>query len=181
MADPSPPNPPITPSEASSGSQSRSSTALRSGRDGKTAKREQVAAACLECRNKKVKVRLKCVWLRFYAAYFFLLQCDAVRPSCGRCTQRKLQCGYDVAEPDTTKLVAARRRNEEMQEQLEGMRELYGYMAERTEEEATRILQMIRAHPDDPFAVLRAIQEADLLLLRSAGAARGGSDQNAPQ
>lgn len=162
MADPSPPNPPITPSEASSGSQSRSSTTLRPGRDGKTAKREQVAAACLECRNKKVK-------------------CDAVRPSCGRCTQRKLQCGYDVAEPDTTKLVAARRRNEEMQEQLEGMRELYGYMAERTEEEATRILQMIRAHPDDPFAVLRAIQEADLLLLRSAGAARGGSDQNAPQ
>lgn len=61
------------------------------------------------------------------------------------------------------------------------MRELYGYMAERTEEEATRILQMIRSHPDDPFAVLRAIREADLLLLRSAGAPGRGSDQKSPQ
>lgn len=49
------------------------------------------------------------------------------------------------------------------------MRELYGYLATRTEAEAMQILSLIRAHPDDPFAVLRAIQEADLLLRRAAG------------
>lgn len=49
----------ITPSD-STGSSSASkfgSGSSRSGRDGKTPKREQVAAACLQCRSKKVKVR----------------------------------------------------------------------------------------------------------------------------
>lgn len=142
----------ITPSDSTGSSASKfGSGSSRSGRDGKTPKREQVAAACLQCRSKKVK-------------------CDAVRPFCGRCRQRRLQCEYDVAEPDVTKLEAAKRRNEEMQDQLSAMRELYAALATRSEVEAARILHLIRANPNDPFAVLRAVQEADLLLRRAAGA-----------
>ncbi|KAF2215381.1 hypothetical protein CERZMDRAFT_94795 [Cercospora zeae-maydis SCOH1-5] len=142
----------ITPSDSTGSSASKfPPAAARAARDGKTPKREQVAAACLQCRSKKVK-------------------CDAVRPYCGRCRQRGLQCEYDVAEPDVTKLEAAKRRNEEMQDQLSAMRELYRCLATRSEVEAARILHLIRANPDDPFAVLRAVQEADLLLRRAAGA-----------
>ncbi|KAM3416912.1 hypothetical protein BST61_g8500 [Cercospora zeina] len=142
----------ITASDSTPSSSSRFPPATaRAGRDGKAPKREQVAAACLQCRSKKVK-------------------CDAVRPHCGRCRQRGLQCVYDVAEPDVTKLEAAKRRNGEMQDQLSAMRELYACLATRSEVEAARILHLIRANPNDPFAVLRAVQEADLLLRRAAGA-----------
>lgn len=52
-----------------------------------------------------------------------------------------------------------------MLDELDKMMELYGYLRTRPEQEALGILRLIRSNPD-PFAVLRFVQEGDLLLRR---------------
>ncbi|SMR50161.1 unnamed protein product [Zymoseptoria tritici ST99CH_3D1] len=121
-------------SSASSSAVSPSTSRARA----RSSKREQVVAACYECRSKKVK-------------------CDAARPACGRCSSRSLSCYYDV-EPETSRAVALKRKHESVQDDLDRMTELYDYIRSRSEGEVWDLVSQIR-QTADPFKFLKLVRD----------------------
>jgi hypothetical protein len=76
-----------------------------------------------------------------------------------------LTCYFDV-EPEVTRAVALKRKHENVQEDLDRMTELYGYIRSRPDSEVAEIVRQIR-QTADPFVVLNRIRDGDILLRRS--------------
>jgi len=120
-------------------------------------KRAQVRAACVACQRGKAK-------------------CDGTRPSCNRCAKRGHVCEYDV-EPDTSRSISMRRKNESLQSELDQLRTLLDYIRNRSEVESMEIYRRVRTAAD-PMDVVELLRGSDLLL-RNSGTDRdrtGGSE-----
>lgn len=122
----------------------------------------RLRTACTECRRRKVK-------------------CDGLRPICANCTKYRLQCKYD-RDADTTPITMLRRRNDDLQNQVSQLGELYEILRTRNEADAQDIFKRMRTD-DSPQRVLEMIKASDLLVSprsRTAGAATsGGQDLEA--
>jgi hypothetical protein len=105
--------------------------------------RQQVRAACEQCRDHKVK-------------------CNAERPVCRRCSVRNLVCVY-VSDASETRLQAQRRSHETALRQMNSFEELFNLVHEAPEEIAMNIFHRIR-EGGSPEAVLCEVREARLLL-----------------
>jgi len=111
-------------------------------------RRTVVSIACGTCQAKKRK-------------------CDGLRPTCTYCKQQDLQCSYEAA-PGESRVIARKRKQEELQRDLDGLQELYGYLRTRSEQEVNEIVRRIGAN-HDPFSVLHSIRDGDLLVQASTG------------
>ncbi|OLN96914.1 Nitrogen assimilation transcription factor nirA 5 [Colletotrichum chlorophyti] len=110
--------------------------------------RQQVAAACLQCRKRKVK-------------------CSGTRPTCWRCSTHDIECKWDT-EPDTSRVVSMRRRAQELERENEELHELLRFLYTRPEEDALEIFRRLRAS-GDALQVLKFVRSGDLLLQRRIG------------
>lgn len=79
-------------------------------------------------------------------------------------------CEYDI-EPNVSRKGALKKKNVSLQEDMGRMLELYEYIRTRPAPEVEEIVRRIRANAD-PFAVLRFIQDGDLLLQRPLSSPR---------
>lgn len=70
-------------------------------------------------------------------------QCDAIRPSCGPCRTRNLNCSYDT-EPGVTWSVSLKRKHDAMQTDLEQLRQIYEAIRTSPRVEADNIVKQIR-------------------------------------
>ncbi|KAM0716502.1 hypothetical protein Q7P37_007947 [Cladosporium fusiforme] len=118
-------------------------------------KRAQVRAACTTCQRGKAK-------------------CDGVRPSCSRCAKRGAICQYDV-EPDTSRSISIRRKNETLQSENDQLRSLLDYIRTRSEVESMEIYRRVRAAVD-PLDVVELLRGGDLLLQNSVPETSGESE-----
>ncbi|KAF2228973.1 hypothetical protein EV356DRAFT_435816, partial [Viridothelium virens] len=105
-------------------------------------KRQQVAAACKACHRRKSK-------------------CDGVRPACTACQQRGIPCHYDV-EPEESRMMALKRRNDDLERELARLWELFTFLRTRPLPEAHQILERMRSS-SDLLAVLQSVKDGDLL------------------
>lgn len=85
-----------------------------------------------------------------------------MRPVCGRCQSRKIECVYDV-DQGVTRTVALKRKHASLEDDNRRMQELFGYIRTRAPHEVAEIVKRIRTN-SDVFDVLRFVQEGDLLL-----------------
>lgn len=96
-------------------------------------KRAQIGAACIVCQRAKTKVSRNHLQAHKKNNIMFtyrpsdILKCDGVRPSCKRCTKRKITCTYDV-EPGTSRLLSLRRKNEALQNEIDRLHEVVNYI-----------------------------------------------------
>lgn len=121
------------------------------------AKRAQVRVACVACQRHKAKAS------QALDAYFWILvaltvqQCDGHRPSCARCTRRRVVCKYDV-EPDVSRFKSVQRRNEALQTERDLLYRLAVYMSTRSEAEAQEAFRRLRTC-DDPLEVAKSLSD----------------------
>ncbi|GAM88301.1 hypothetical protein ANO11243_063340 [Dothideomycetidae sp. 11243] len=94
-------------------------------RDEPKQKRLQVSVACEICRQRKAK-------------------CDGLRPECKPCQIRGLKCQY-VAEPDSTRLAALKRRHEALLSRNNTLESLLGLLRDASSLDASEALDRIRA------------------------------------
>jgi hypothetical protein len=96
-------------------------------------KRAQIGAACIVCQRAKTKVSRNHLQAHEKKNITFsyrpsdILKCDGVRPSCKRCTKRKIACTYDV-EPGTSRLLSLRRKNEALQNEIDRLHEVVNHI-----------------------------------------------------
>ncbi|KAI9655742.1 MAG: hypothetical protein M1821_005177 [Bathelium mastoideum] len=90
------------------------------------------------------------------------VQCDGIRPACTACQQRGIPCHYDV-EPEQSRMMALKRRNEELEKELSQLWELYAFLQTRPLPEAHQILNRMRSSAD-LLAVLQFVKDGDLLI-----------------
>lgn len=86
-------------------------------------------------------------------------QCDAVRPTCGACVKRKIDCVY--AHIDTVQ--GLKRKYEDVEGDLEAYAELYRFVQTRTVEDGAQVMRLIRSG-DDVLSVLHQVKYGNLLL-----------------
>jgi hypothetical protein len=101
-------------------------------------------------------------------------KCDGTRPSCNRCAKRGHICEYDV-EPDTSRSISMRRKNESLQNELDQLRSLLDYIRNRSEVESMEIYRRVRAAVD-PMDVVELLRGSDLLLRNNATDRTSGSE-----
>ena len=92
-------------------------------------KRRTTLGACVACRERKSK-------------------CDGNRPVCKSCAQRETDCLYELA-PGERPSDARKRKNEQHQSELLGLRHLYDSLRSCPEHKALEILHQIRVSPSD--------------------------------
>ncbi|KAI3532304.1 hypothetical protein CABS02_13889 [Colletotrichum abscissum] len=119
-------------------------------------RRETVPTACLECRKRKIK-------------------CSGVRPTCSRCSNLNIGCGWDT-EPETTPRQAIKDSLERLIEVNSELLELVGSLCSRPETEAIEILHRLRAS-GNRLHVLNLVRTGDILLGIRINEAREGRKQ----
>lgn len=92
-------------------------------------KRMPALGACVSCRERKSK-------------------CDGDRPVCKCCVQRETHCLYELGVNESLS-DARRRKNEQIQNELEGLRHLYTSLRSCPMHEALEILHRVRLSPSD--------------------------------
>ncbi|KAF1923469.1 uncharacterized protein M421DRAFT_425841 [Didymella exigua CBS 183.55] len=97
------------------------------------AKRRPALGACVACRERKSR-------------------CDGHRPVCECCVQRDTPCVYELGVNETPS-DARRRKKEEMQTELDGLRHLYNSLRSCPEHEAFEILHWVRLSPSDTLTL----------------------------
>ena len=102
-------------------------------------KRAVTLGACVACRKRKTK-------------------CDATRPICGCCRQKTTACVYELG-PNEKPSQALKRKNDEMQRELDRLRGVMDVLRGGTEDEAIGILRGIRA--GEEWARLGELHEED--------------------
>ncbi|KAI1060876.1 hypothetical protein LB507_010206 [Fusarium sp. FIESC RH6] len=116
-------------------------------------KRNLVAVACEGCRRKKAK-------------------CDGKKPTCSRCSSKMESCSYETPPVP----VAVKKKCDTLMMENQQYRELYNAIHERPDREAQEIFNRIRAS-NEPFSVLEAIKEAEVLLPDHANSQSDGTRQ----
>ena len=91
-----------------------------------------------------------------------------MRPACTACQQRGIACLYDV-EPEESRMMALKRRNEDLEKELSQLWELYAFLQTRPLPEAHQILDRMRSSTD-VMAVLQFVKDGDLLMQMAARA-----------
>ncbi|KAI3552335.1 hypothetical protein CABS01_16434 [Colletotrichum abscissum] len=127
-------------------------------------RRETVPSACLECRKRKIKRLIP-----------FSLQCSGVRPTCSRCSNLNIGCGWDT-EPETTPRQAIKDSLERLIEVNSELLELVENLCSRPETEAIEILHRLRAS-GNRLHVLNLVRTGDILLGIRINEAREGRKQ----
>lgn len=107
-------------------------------------KRRQVASACLNCRKRKEK-------------------CDDKRPTCGACARRGVTCNNESKDDESANCIALRHRNMSLRQENEQLRDLFKLLHNLPTEEGQEVIARLKV-ADDPIQVLRAVQEATLLI-----------------
>lgn len=102
-------------------------------------RRQQISIACDACRTRKCK-------------------CDGVKPKCGRCRKRNLDCVFQEPTKD-----ALRRRLDELKDTDSATLDIFRALQARPEREAADIFRRIRAGVD-PANIMRQISAADIML-----------------
>ncbi|KAF1969721.1 hypothetical protein BU23DRAFT_651917 [Bimuria novae-zelandiae CBS 107.79] len=122
-------------------------------------KRTVTLGACVACRKRKSK-------------------CDGTRPICSCCSQKDTRCVYDLG-PNEKPSQAMKRKNEEMQDELSSLRQLYDSLRMRPEHEALAILHKIRAESpgSSPAHHIRNVTES----LRRGQSAYNTSSMQLPE
>ncbi|KAF2200907.1 hypothetical protein GQ43DRAFT_432083 [Delitschia confertaspora ATCC 74209] len=87
-------------------------------------KRILTIGACAACRKRKSK-------------------CDGLRPTCTCCIQKQTPCHYDLG-PNERPSQAMKRRNEEIQSEIEDLRTIYDCLSTASEYEAEALLRRMR-------------------------------------
>lgn len=89
-------------------------------------------------------------------------QCDAARPACSYCVDRKITCQYDTNQGETPSQALKRKFNELRSLEESNARVIAG-LRERPEAEALAILRRLRG-AEDVRSLARHIEHGDLLL-----------------
>ena len=105
-------------------------------------KRRQVVAACENCRKRKEK-------------------CDDKRPTCGACARRGVYCNNGTKDDEPSSALTLRSRNALLRQENKQLRELFMLLRKMCEGDTYEVLGRLR-DTDDPFSVLRDVQQAPL-------------------
>ncbi|EKJ68898.1 hypothetical protein FPSE_10924 [Fusarium pseudograminearum CS3096] len=139
--------------ESSLAGQSQSQSQSHSLGQKAKGKRNLVAIACEGCRRKKAK-------------------CDGRRPTCSRCSSKMESCSYEA--PPVPQ--AIKKKCETLMLENQQYRELFNAIRDRPDCEAQEIYNRIRKS-NEPFSVLEAIKEAEVLLPDHVRRQSGGTSQ----
>ncbi|KAH8677830.1 hypothetical protein BX600DRAFT_138214 [Xylariales sp. PMI_506] len=109
-----------------------------------TRKAAQNRAACSACRQRKSR-------------------CTGTRPKCLSCTTRELECIYDTATKDETRVQALKRKLTQFRDNETICQQIFDILQTRSSAEADEVFRRIRGGAD-PGSILRLIRGGDLLL-----------------
>lgn len=126
-------------------------------------KRQQVPAACQQCRRRKAKVCIADVTFSSRTSHckpdLNLPQCDARRP-CGSCSKRNIECIYLTQENETSRQ-ATKREYSEIAKTNKSLRHLFSILASGPENQAFNIVHRIRSG-QQVESILRRIEHGDI-------------------
>jgi hypothetical protein len=92
----------------------------------------------------------------------YAFQCDGARPICTCCAQKHTDCVYELG-PNEKPSQAIKRKNEEMQGELDSYRQLYDFLRTRPESDAHEIVRRIREASPGTTSSQRILKLADFL------------------
>lgn len=122
--------------------------------------RKVVHVACLTCGRLRIKV---CCWTgsKRYLSSANERQCDGRKPVCTPCIERSETCEYDV-EANSLRTNALERKNETLESEVDQFKELFRFVREQPQYEASEVFRRIRA-TEDPFNCLKNLKAPNAL------------------